>query len=72
MSICALNDTSNKLPYMFCSRQMIELEVVRAMRRSLPIDSTQAIRKRTRVGVGHCQGRPVHVSVHSLLNVAML
>ena len=72
MSRCAVNDTSNNLPYMFCSRQIIELEVVRAMRRSLPIDSTQAIRKRTRAGMGHCQGKPVHVSVHSLLNVAML
>ena len=37
---------------------MTELEVVRAMRRSLPIDSTQAIRKRTRAGMGHCQGDP--------------
>ena len=35
---------------------MTELEVVRAMRRSLPIDSTQGIRKRTRAGMGHCQG----------------
>ena len=26
------------------------------MRRSLPIDSSQAIRKRTRAGMGHCQG----------------
>lgn len=25
------------------------------MHRSLPIDSTQAIRKRTRAGMGHCQ-----------------
>lgn len=36
---------------------LIELEVVRALRRSLPIDSTQAIRKRTRAGMGHCQGK---------------
>jgi glycerol-3-phosphate dehydrogenase len=28
--------------------KVTELEVVRAMRRSLPIDSTQGIRKRTR------------------------
>jgi glycerol-3-phosphate dehydrogenase len=34
------------------------LEVVRAMRRSLPIDSSQGIRKRTRAGMGHCQGDP--------------
>lgn len=37
---------------------MTELEIVRALRRSLPIDSTQAIRKRTRAGMGHCQGDP--------------
>ena len=37
---------------------MTELEVVRALRRSLPIDSTQGIRKRTRAGMGHCQGDP--------------
>lgn len=35
-----------------------ELEVVRALHRSLPIDSTQAIRKRTRAGMGHCQAEP--------------
>mmetsp|Transcript_26625 Transcript_26625/g.41333 ORF Transcript_26625/g.41333 Transcript_26625/m.41333 type:complete len:702 (-) Transcript_26625:161-2266(-) len=38
--------------------KVTELEVVRAMGRSLPIDSTQAIRKRTRAGMGHCQGDP--------------
>ena len=36
--------------------KVTELEIVRAVRRSLPIDSTQAIRKRTRAGMGHCQG----------------
>ena len=36
--------------------KVTELEVVRALRRSLPIDSSQAIRKRTRAGMGHCQG----------------
>eukprot|EP00804_Cyclotella_cryptica_P006830 CCRYP_010955-RB/>CCRYP_010955-RB protein AED:0.26 eAED:0.26 QI:173/0.83/0.71/1/0.66/0.57/7/4903/582 len=40
--------------------KVTELEVVRAMRRSLPIDSTQAIRKRTRAGMGHCQGDPLN------------
>jgi glycerol-3-phosphate dehydrogenase len=40
-----------------CER-VTELEVVRAMRRSLPIDSSQGIRKRTRAGMGHCQGDP--------------
>lgn len=38
--------------------KVTEAEVVRAIRRSLPIDSTQAIRKRTRAGMGHCQGDP--------------
>ena len=38
-----------------CER-VTELGVVRALRRSLPIDSSQAIRKRTRAGMGHCQG----------------
>ena len=38
--------------------KVTELEVVRALRRSLPIDSTQGIRKRTRAGMGHCQGDP--------------
>jgi glycerol-3-phosphate dehydrogenase len=38
-----------------CER-VTELEVVRALRRSLPIDSSQGIRKRTRAGMGHCQG----------------
>jgi L-2-hydroxyglutarate oxidase LhgO len=36
--------------------KVTEAEIVRAMRRSLPIDGTQAIRKRTRAGMGHCQG----------------
>ena len=40
-----------------CER-VTELEVVRALRRSLPIDSSQGIRKRTRAGMGHCQGDP--------------
>jgi len=35
--------------------KVTEEEVVEAMSRSLPIDSTQAIRKRTRAGMGHCQ-----------------
>jgi L-2-hydroxyglutarate oxidase LhgO len=35
--------------------KVTEEEIVTAMHRSLPIDSTQAIRKRTRAGMGHCQ-----------------
>ena len=40
-----------------CER-VTEAEVVEACRRSLPVDSTQAIRKRTRAGMGGCQGKP--------------
>ena len=40
-----------------CER-VTEQEIIDACRRSLPIDSTQAIRKRTRAGMGHCQGDP--------------
>jgi glycerol-3-phosphate dehydrogenase len=35
--------------------KVTEAEVVDALHRSLPVDSTQAIRKRTRAGMGHCQ-----------------
>lgn len=36
--------------------KVTEEEIVTALRRNIPIDSTQAIRKRTRAGMGHCQG----------------
>lgn len=38
--------------------KVTEAEIVNALRRSLPIDSTQGIRKRCRAGMGHCQGHP--------------
>ena len=38
--------------------KVTEQEIIDACHRSLPIDSTQAIRKRTRCGMGHCQGDP--------------
>jgi len=38
--------------------KVTEAEVVEACRRSLPVDSTQGIRKRTRAGMGGCQGKP--------------
>ena len=37
--------------------KVTEGEVVEAMKRSLPLDSTQGIRKRTRAGMGGCQGK---------------
>jgi hypothetical protein len=36
--------------------KVTEAEIVDSMRRSLPIDSTQGMRKRTRAGMGGCQG----------------
>jgi glycerol-3-phosphate dehydrogenase len=38
-----------------CER-VTEAELVDALRRSLPAASTQALRKRTRAGMGYCQG----------------
>lgn len=38
--------------------KVTEAEIVEALHRSLPVDSTQGIRKRTRAGMGHCQGDP--------------
>lgn len=38
--------------------KVTEAEIVDAMRRSLPIDSTQGMRKRTRAGMGGCQSKP--------------
>lgn len=50
------SDESKMAANVVCKCERVtELEVVRAMRRSLPIDSSQAIRKRTRAGMGHCQ-----------------
>ena len=40
-----------------CER-VTEQEIIDACHRALPIDSTQALRKRTRCGMGHCQGDP--------------
>jgi glycerol-3-phosphate dehydrogenase len=37
--------------------KVTEAEIVTALRRSLPIDSTQGMRKRTRAGMGHCQAQ---------------
>ena len=37
--------------------KVTEAEVKDAISRSLPCYSTQAVRKRTRAGMGHCQGK---------------
>jgi glycerol-3-phosphate dehydrogenase len=53
------SNTSQMASNIICKCEKVtELEVVRAMRRSLPIDSSQGMRKRTRAGMGHCQGDP--------------
>lgn len=47
---------SNPRENVICKCEKVtEFEVVEALHRNLPIDSTQAIRKRTRAGMGHCQ-----------------
>ena len=38
--------------------KVTEAEVIDACHRSLPVDSTQAMRKRVRAGMGHCQVPP--------------
>jgi glycerol-3-phosphate dehydrogenase len=53
------SNTAQMAANVICKCEKVtELEVVRALRRSLPIDSSQGIRKRTRAGMGHCQGDP--------------
>lgn len=51
---CKVNDPHENV---VCKCEKVtEAEIVTALHRSLPVDSTQAIRKRTRAGMGHCQG----------------
>jgi L-2-hydroxyglutarate oxidase LhgO len=38
--------------------KVTEAEIVEACKRSLPVDSTQGMRKRNRAGMGGCQGKP--------------
>ena len=38
--------------------KVTEAEIVEACKRSLPVDSTQTMRKRNRAGMGGCQGKP--------------
>ena len=38
--------------------KVTEEEIIEACRRSLPVDSIQCMRKRTRAGMGGCQGKP--------------
>ena len=53
-----INEQQMKQNVICKCEKVTEYEVVTALRRSLPIDSTQGIRKRTRAGMGHCQGDP--------------
>jgi L-2-hydroxyglutarate oxidase LhgO/bacterioferritin-associated ferredoxin len=56
-SINALGVASEVNVVCKCER-VTEAEIVEALRRSLPIDSIQGMRKRTRAGMGGCQGKP--------------
>jgi glycerol-3-phosphate dehydrogenase len=47
--------------------KVTEAEVLDAARRSLPCESTQAVRKRTRAGMGHCQGEFCEERVKAVL-----
>jgi len=47
--------------------KVTEAEIVDSIHRSLPVDSTQAVRKRTRAGMGHCQGEYCESRVKSIL-----
>jgi len=47
--------------------KVTEAEIVDAIRRRLPVDSTQAIRKRTRAGMGHCQGEYCESRVKAII-----
>jgi hypothetical protein len=52
--------------------KVTEAEVVAACHRALPIDSTQAIRKRTRAGMGNCQGKGAPAQLLRLFFVTQL
>ena len=47
--------------------KVTEAEIVDSIHRSLPVDSTQAVRKRTRAGMGHCQGEYCECRVKKIL-----
>lgn len=48
--------------------KVTEAEIVDSIHRSLPVDSTQAVRKRTRAGMGHCQGEYCESRVKKILS----
>ena len=47
--------------------KVTEAELVDALHRSLPAGSTQALRKRTRAGMGHCQGEYCESRVKAII-----
>lgn len=51
--------------------KVTEAEVVEAIRRSLPVDNTQAIRRRTRAGMGDCQSRPDNYDCESRVKIIL-
>ena len=51
-----------------CKCELVtEAEIVDAIHRPTPCTTTQAVRKRTRAGMGHCQGSYCETRVRALL-----
>ena len=54
--------------HVVCKCELVtEAEIVDALHRPLPCESTQAVRKRTRAGMGHCQGKYCEPRVKALI-----
>nr|ADH43011.1 Predicted dehydrogenase [uncultured SAR11 cluster alpha proteobacterium H17925_45G17] len=64
----AQNKPMDPAHHVVCKCEKVtEAEIVDAIHRSLPVDSTQAVRKRTRAGMGHCQGEYCECRVKSII-----
>ena len=62
-------DSMDPAHHVICKCEKVtEAEIVDAIRRRLPVDSTQAIRKRTRAGMGHCQGEYCESRVKKIIS----
>jgi glycerol-3-phosphate dehydrogenase len=60
---------SDASAHIVCKCELVtEAEIVDAAHRSLPCENTQAVRKRTRAGMGHCQGEYCESRVRAILS----
>ena len=60
---------SDPCAHIVCKCELVtEAEIVDAAHRSLPCENTQAVRKRTRAGMGHCQGEYCESRVRAILS----